>query len=91
MLTCAIRRSGVRGLDLFLTTGPHFGLLWLGGGKSGSVASSLGAGSWGVGSSRAAGSGAGIAAAGFNLRGVALADLIKQTQLYHHTSQKRAE
>jgi hypothetical protein len=59
-----------------------------GGGKSGSVASALGAGSWGVGSSRAAGSGAGIAAAGFDLRGAALADLKQQIQLYHHTSQK---
>jgi hypothetical protein len=31
MLTCAIRRSSVRGLDSFLVTGPRFGLLWLGG------------------------------------------------------------
>jgi hypothetical protein len=45
MLTCAICRSGVRGLDLFLATGPRFGLLWLGGGKSGTVAFALGAGS----------------------------------------------
>jgi hypothetical protein len=59
-----------------------------GGGKSGSVASASGAGSWGMGSSRAAGSGVGIEAASFDLRGAALVDLIKQTQLYHHTSQK---
>jgi hypothetical protein len=29
MLTCTIRRSGIRGLDLFLTNSPSFGLLWL--------------------------------------------------------------
>jgi hypothetical protein len=29
MLTCAIRRSGISGLDLFITTGAGFGLLGL--------------------------------------------------------------
>jgi hypothetical protein len=31
MLTCAIRRSGARGLDLFLATGPDLDLSELGG------------------------------------------------------------
>jgi hypothetical protein len=63
-LTCAIRRSGVRGLDLFLTTSFGFGLLGLGGGRSGSVVFA---------------SGAGVAAAGFGLCLTALVDLMKQS------------
>jgi hypothetical protein len=64
-----------------------------GGGKSGSVTSALGAGvvvagSVGVDSLGADGLGAGVAVAGFDLRGAALADRIKQTQLYHRTSRK---
>jgi hypothetical protein len=61
-----------------------------GGGRSGSVVSASGAGSWGVSSSRAAGLGAGVAAAGFGLCFTALADLRKPRQLYHYKS-KRAE
>jgi hypothetical protein len=49
-----------------------------GGGRSGSVMSALGAGSLGVGSSEAGGSGIGVASAGFGLRLMSLADLIKQ-------------
>jgi hypothetical protein len=56
-----------------------------GGGRSGSVVSASGAGS-----SRADGSGAGVAAASFGLCLTALADLMKQSQLYHYKS-KRAE
>jgi hypothetical protein len=52
--------------------------------------SASGAGSVGVGSSRADSSGAGVAAAGFGLCLTALADLMKQSQLYHYKS-KRAE
>jgi hypothetical protein len=48
------------------------------GGRSGSVVSASGAGSLGVGSSRADGSGARVAAAGFGLCLMALADLMKQ-------------
>jgi hypothetical protein len=59
-----------------------------GGGRSGSVVSASGAGSLGVGSSRADGLGAGVATAGFDLCLTALADLMKQNQLYHYTSQK---
>jgi hypothetical protein len=59
MLTYAIRRRGIRGLDLSLTTG------WsLGGGKSGSVVSALGAGSVSADSPGADGLGAGAAVAG---------------------------
>jgi hypothetical protein len=61
MLTCAIRRSGNRGLDLFLATGSSFAFLELGGGKSGSIASISGAGSASVGPSGADSSGAGTA------------------------------
>jgi hypothetical protein len=50
--------------------------------------SASGAGSLGVGSSRADGSGAGVAAAGFGLCLTVLADLIMQNQLYHYTNQK---
>jgi hypothetical protein len=52
--------------------------------------STSGAGSWGVGSSRADGSGAGAAAAGFGLCFTVLADLMKQSQFYHYKS-KRAD
>jgi hypothetical protein len=52
--------------------------------------SASGAGSLGVGSSRADGSGAGVAAVDFGLCLMALADLMKQSQLYHYKS-KRAE
>jgi hypothetical protein len=45
------------------------------------VASSVGVDSLG-----ADGSGAGVVMAGFDLGGVALADLTKPIQLYHHTS-----
>jgi hypothetical protein len=76
-LTCAICRSGFSGLDLFLTTSPGFGLLGLGGGRSGSVVSASGAGSSGVGSSEASGSGAGVTTVGFGLHLMSLADLIK--------------
>jgi hypothetical protein len=41
-LTCAIRRSGVRGPDLFLTISPGFGLLWLGGWQVGQCRVCLG-------------------------------------------------
>jgi hypothetical protein len=88
-LTYAICRSGIRGLDLFLTTSSGFGLLGLGGGRSGSVVFASGAGSLGAGSSGAGGSGAGVAAAGFGLCLISLADLMKQNQLYYYTS--RAE
>jgi hypothetical protein len=64
MLTCAICRSGIRGLDLFPATSSGFDLLELGGGKSGSVASVSGAGSAGVDPSGADGSGAGAAVTG---------------------------
>jgi hypothetical protein len=84
--TCAICRSNFSGLDLFLTTNPGFGLLWLGGGRSGSVVSPSGAGSLGVGSSEAGGSGAGAAAAGFDLCLISLADLMKQTVMLLHKS-----
>jgi hypothetical protein len=53
ILICAIRRSGISGLALFITTGTGFGLLGLlGGGGSGSVVSSSGAGGSGGWSSR---------------------------------------
>jgi hypothetical protein len=79
-LTCAICRSGTRGLDLFPTTSPSFGLLGPGGGgRSGSVVSASGAASWGVGSSKADGSGAGVDAASFGLCFTMLADLMKQS------------
>jgi hypothetical protein len=51
--------------------------------------SASGGGSLGVGSSRAGGSGAGVAAVGFGLCLMLLADLTKQNQLYYYTS--RAE
>jgi hypothetical protein len=86
MLTCAIRRSGIRGLDLFLVTSSGFALLELERRQVGQRHVCLGAGSVGVDSPGADGSGAGVAVAGFDLCGAALADLIKQTQLYHHTS-----
>jgi hypothetical protein len=76
-LTCAICRSGIRGLDLFLTTSSGFGLLGLGGGRSGSAVFASGAGSLGTGSSGVGGLGAGVAAAGFGLRLMSLADLMK--------------
>jgi hypothetical protein len=60
------------------------------GGRSGSVMSASGAGSWGAGSSKADGSRAGVAAAGFGLCFMALADLMKQSQFYHYKS-KRAD
>jgi hypothetical protein len=47
-----------------------------------------GAGSLGVGSSRADGSGVGVAAAGFGLCLTTLADLMKQSQLYHYKSKR---
>jgi hypothetical protein len=50
-LTYAICRSSFSGLDLFFTTNSGFGLLGLGGGRSGSIVSASGAGSLGVGSS----------------------------------------
>jgi hypothetical protein len=61
-----------------------------GGGKSGSVVSASGAGSLGVGSSRADGSGAGVAAAGSGLCLTALADLMKQNQLYQSKKIERS-
>jgi hypothetical protein len=72
-LTCAICRSGISGLDLFFTTGVGFRLLGLGGGESGSVMSSSGAG----------GSGAGVAETVFGLNPRADTDLMKQNQFYH--------
>jgi hypothetical protein len=51
--------------------------------------SASGAGSLGVGSSGADGSGVGVAAAGFDLCLMSLADLMEQNQLYCYTS--RAE
>jgi hypothetical protein len=48
--------------------------------------SASGAGSVGVGSSRVDGSGAGVATAGFGLCLTVLADLMKQSQLYHYKS-----
>jgi hypothetical protein len=60
-----------------------------GGGRPGSVVSAPGAGSLSTDSPGADGSGAGVAVTGFNLRGVALADLIKQIQLSYKS--KRAE
>jgi hypothetical protein len=51
--------------------------------------SASGAGSLGSDSPGADGSGAGVAVAGFDLRGAALADLIKQIQLSYKS--KRAE
>jgi hypothetical protein len=50
-----------------------------GGGRSGSVVSASRDGSLGVGSSEAGGSGAGVAAAGFDLCLISLTDLMKQT------------
>jgi hypothetical protein len=47
-------------------------------------------GSEGVDSPGADGSGAGVAMAGFDLRGAALANLMKPSQLHHYKS-KRAE
>jgi hypothetical protein len=87
-LTCAICRSGIRGLDLFLTTSSGFGLLGSRGGRSGSVVSASGAGSLGVGSSGAGGLGAGVAPAGFDLCLISLADLMKQNQLLLHKSRR---
>jgi hypothetical protein len=60
-----------------------------GGGRSGSVTSASAAGSWGVGSSWAAGSGAGVTAADFGLSFTALADLMKSSHLSYKS--KRAE
>jgi hypothetical protein len=59
-----------------------------GGSRSGSVGSASGAGSLGANSPGADGSGAGVAVVGFDLRGAALADLIKQIQLSYKS--KRA-
>jgi hypothetical protein len=59
-----------------------------GGGRSGSVVSASGAGSLGVDSSRADGSGAGAATAGLGLCLTVLADLMKQSQLYHYKSER---
>jgi hypothetical protein len=89
-LTCAIRRSGIRGLDLFLTTSSGFSLLGLGGWQVGQHRVCLGPGSVGMGPSRADGSRAGVAAASFDLSLTVLVDLMKQSQLYHYKS-KRAE
>jgi hypothetical protein len=75
MLTCAIRRSGISGLDLFFTTSTASGCWGSGGDGSGSVVSSSGAGS----------SGAGVAAASFGLNLIAVTDLMKQNQLYYYT------
>jgi hypothetical protein len=50
--------------------------------------SALGAGSLGVGSSGADGLGAGVAAAGFDLCLMSLADLMEQNQLYYYTSRE---
>jgi hypothetical protein len=47
------------------------------------------AGSTGVDSPGADGLEVGVAMASFDLRGAVLADLIKQTQLYHHTSRNK--
>jgi hypothetical protein len=85
-LTCAICRSGIRGLDLFLTTSSDFGLLGLGGWQVGQRRVCLGGWLLGRDSTRADGSGAGVAAAGFGLCFMALADLTKQNQLYHYTN-----
>jgi hypothetical protein len=78
-LTCAIRRSGISGLGLFITTSASLGCWGSGGGGSGSVASSLGAG----------GSGAGVAESGsgsFNPKADVV--LMRQNQLYSQTSRK---
>jgi hypothetical protein len=62
-----------------------------GGGRLGSVVSTSGAGSLGLGSSEAGGSGAGVDAAGFGLRLISLADLIKQesVMLLHKSRRTR--
>jgi hypothetical protein len=72
-LTCAIYRRDISALDLFFTTGTGFGLLGLGGGASGSVVSSSGAG----------GSRAGVAKIGSGFNPKADIVLMKQNQLYH--------
>jgi hypothetical protein len=64
MITCAIRRSGIKGLDLFLAPAPALPCWSSGGGKSGSIASASGAGSVGVDPPGAAGSGARAVMAG---------------------------
>jgi hypothetical protein len=64
MLTCAIHRSGIRGLDLFLATSSGYAFLELGRRQVGSVVSALGDGSAGVDSPGADGSRAGVAVAG---------------------------
>jgi hypothetical protein len=64
MLTCAIRRSGARGLDLFLTTGPDLDLSELGRRQVGQCRVHLGAGSAGAGPSGADGSGVDAAVTG---------------------------
>jgi hypothetical protein len=64
MLTCTIRRSGARGLDLLLATGPASTCRSSGGGRSGSVASAPEAGSAGTDPSGADGSGADAAVTG---------------------------
>jgi hypothetical protein len=64
MHTCAIRWSGIWGLDLFPATSSDVALLELGGGKSGSVAPASGAGSAGADLSGADDSGAGAAVTG---------------------------
>jgi hypothetical protein len=58
-------------------------------GADGSGAGVVVAGSVGVDSLGDDGSGAGVVEASFDLGGVALADLTKPIQLYHHTSQKK--
>jgi hypothetical protein len=64
MLTCAICRSGTRGLDFFPATGSGFDLLEFGRRQVGQHRVRLGAGSAGVDPSGADGSGAGAAVIG---------------------------
>jgi hypothetical protein len=68
MLTCAIRRSGASGLDLFLATGPDLNLSELGRRQVGQRRVCPGSGSAGADPSGADGLGAGAAVTGQRLR-----------------------
>jgi hypothetical protein len=78
-LTCAICRSGCRGLDLFLTTSTSFGLLGLGRWQVGQCRVRLRGCPLGAGPSGAGGSGARVADIGFGLNPLAFIDLMKQS------------
>jgi hypothetical protein len=81
-LNCAIRRSGIGGLDLFITTSTSFELLGLGWWWVGQRRILLGGG----------GSGAGVPEIGSGSSNPKAAEVLtKQSQIYHQTSRKNKQ